>query len=58
MLAPSCAVSGEVPRDPVVDPATGMLFERSLIEKHLQLTGTNPSTGEPLDKASLVSVKS
>jgi len=35
-----------------------MLFERSLIEKHLQQTGTNPTTGEPLDKSALVSVRS
>ena len=52
------AVSGEVPQDPVVCSKTGHLYERRLIEKHIDEVGTDPVTKEEISLQDLISVKS
>eukprot|EP00284_Hemiselmis_tepida_P015402 CAMPEP_0174935168 /NCGR_PEP_ID=MMETSP1355-20121228/52602_1 /TAXON_ID=464990 /ORGANISM="Hemiselmis tepida, Strain CCMP443" /LENGTH=119 /DNA_ID=CAMNT_0016181833 /DNA_START=49 /DNA_END=404 /DNA_ORIENTATION=- len=53
-----CAMSGETPLDPVVSVKSGNLFEKGLVTKYVQESGTCPVTGEPLSLDDLVSVKS
>mmetsp|Transcript_67046 Transcript_67046/g.131501 ORF Transcript_67046/g.131501 Transcript_67046/m.131501 type:complete len:522 (+) Transcript_67046:38-1603(+) len=51
-----CAISGEVPKEPVVSTKSGHLFEKKLIEKYLASEDTCPVTGEPLSKDDLLAV--
>ena len=46
-----CAISGRVQIDPVFCPKTGFIYERSLIQKSLSLTGKCPLTDKPLDSS-------
>lgn len=54
----SCALSGvSPPTDPVISPHTGLVYERSLLLKHLQLNGnTEPNTEHTLDPSQLIAV--
>ena len=52
-----CAVSGEVPQDPVVSKTTGHVYERRMIEKEIARTGQCPLTGADLSADDLISVK-
>ncbi|BDA49495.1 Pre-mRNA-processing factor 19 [Coccomyxa sp. Obi] len=52
-----CSISGTVPEEPVVNRSNGQLFEKRLIEKHVQETGKDPITGEPASLEDLVPVK-
>lgn len=52
-----CSISGEVPVTPVVSTKSGHVFEKSLIEKHLQVTGQCPVTKEELSVADLMPIK-
>ena len=53
-----CAISGEVPHEPVVSSASGHLFERRLIEKALEASsGVCPATGVELTMKQLIPVK-
>ena len=49
-----CAISGEPPQDPVVSSKSGHVYERRLILKYIQENGTDPVTGEKLEKSDLV----
>jgi pre-mRNA-processing factor 19 len=52
-----CAISGEVPMEPVVSRKTGHLFEKRLIEKALQASDNQcPVTGEELKPEDLLPV--
>lgn len=51
-----CAISGEVPEDPVISPVSGCVFERRLIEKHLLDNTTDPINGQELNAAQLIAV--
>lgn len=54
-----CALSGNIPKEPVVSVKSGHLYERALIEKELSVNGNKcPETGEPLTTADLLPVKS
>lgn len=53
-MALNCAISGEVPQEPVVSPVSGAVFEKRLIEKHLLNSQTDPINGEPLTVDQLV----
>ncbi|GAM20395.1 hypothetical protein SAMD00019534_035700 [Acytostelium subglobosum LB1] len=53
-----CSISGEVPEQPVVSVKTGNVYERRLIEKFIDANGKEPTTGEPLTVADLVTIKS
>jgi len=52
-----CSISGHPPVHPVVSLKSGYVFEKALIEKHLQVTGTCPVTGEELRMEDLMPLK-
>ncbi|PFH50770.1 hypothetical protein AMATHDRAFT_3625 [Amanita thiersii Skay4041] len=52
-----CAISGEVPQDPVISSKSGNLYERRLIVKYITENGTDPITGEKLEESDLIAVK-
>jgi len=52
-----CAVSGTAPEKPVVSTKSGHVFEASVIEKYIETTGKCPVTGEALDVADLLPLK-
>ncbi|CAL9124852.1 unnamed protein product [Musa textilis] len=52
-----CAISGEVPEEPVISKKSGLLFERRLIEHHIASHGKCPVTKEDLTTDDLVPVK-
>merc|ERR1712048_1106639 len=52
----TCALSGAVPEVPVVSKH-GHLFEKALIEKHLDTEQTCPVTKEPLTKDDLIELE-
>ncbi|MQM02086.1 hypothetical protein Taro_034852 [Colocasia esculenta] len=52
-----CAISGEVPEEPVVSKKSGLLFERRLVERHILDSGKCPVTGEVLTMDDIVPVK-
>ena len=49
MSVTTCALSGESLVNPVVSIKSGHVFERALIEKHLNNTGQCPITGVDLN---------
>ncbi|GAB4843070.1 E3 ubiquitin-protein ligase prp19 [Ancistrocladus abbreviatus] len=53
----NCAVSGEVPEEPVVSKKSGLLYEKRLIERHILDYGKCPITGEPLAMDDIVPIK-
>ncbi|AQK65171.1 Pre-mRNA-processing factor 19 homolog 2 [Zea mays] len=52
-----CAISGEVPDEPVVSKKSGLLFERRLIERYIEDHGKCPATKEDLTMDDIVPVK-
>ncbi len=52
-----CAISGEVPTDPVVASPSGHVYERRLIEKYIAENNTDPITGAKLELSDLIAVK-
>lgn len=53
-----CAISGEIPDEPVVSRKSGHLFEKRVIEKALTATGGKcPETGQDLQADDLIEVK-
>lgn len=54
-----CAISGEIPKDPVVSKKTGILFEKNLIEKYLKVETNGdscPITNTPMTLDDLLPV--
>lgn len=51
-----CGISGNVPDEPVISPSSGTVFEKRLIEKHLDDNDTDPINGEALTKDQLIAV--
>jgi U-box domain len=52
-----CAISGEVPTDPVVASPSGNVYERRLIEKYIAENNTDPITGGKLELSDLITIK-
>lgn len=52
-----CAISGEVPTDPVVASPSGHVYERRLIEKYIAENSNDPITGAKLELSDLITVK-
>jgi len=57
-MALVCALSGEVPEEPVVSPVSGCVFEKRIITKHLLDNQTDPINNEPLTVEQLIPLKS
>ncbi|KAM3136251.1 hypothetical protein pb186bvf_011710 [Paramecium bursaria] len=53
----TCALSGQQIEIPVISRVSGNIFEKRLIEKHIESTGTCPITGRPLNYEDLIEVK-
>ncbi|CAD8095903.1 unnamed protein product [Paramecium sonneborni] len=53
----TCALSGELIETPVISKVSGHIYEKRLIEKHIESTGTCPITGRPLNIDDLIEVK-
>ncbi len=53
----TCAISGEIPEEPVVSVKSGHLFEKRLVLKHIEATGLCPATHQPLTVADLLEVR-
>jgi pre-mRNA-processing factor 19 len=51
-----CSISGTVPEEPVADKY-GFVYEKRIIDKHLQASETCPHNNEPLTAAELVPLK-
>lgn len=56
-MALVCAISNEVPEDPVVSPSSGAVFERRLIEKYIKENSKDPINGEDLSSDQLIALK-
>lgn len=56
-MALVCAISNEVPEQPVISPISGSIYERRLIEKYINENGTDPMNGEKLSADMLIEVK-
>eukprot|EP01104_Vermistella_antarctica_P004134 TRINITY_DN14643_c0_g1_i1.p1 TRINITY_DN14643_c0_g1~~TRINITY_DN14643_c0_g1_i1.p1 ORF type:complete len:516 (-),score=151.14 TRINITY_DN14643_c0_g1_i1:831-2312(-) len=52
-----CAISGQPPEVPVISAKSGHLFERSLIEKYIEVNGKCPITKEELGLDDLIAVQ-
>ena len=53
-----CAMTGNQLEDPVVSKKTGHIFERKLIEKHIDATGQCPITSQPLTLEDILPIQS
>ena len=49
-------VSGETPKEPVISPKSGSIFERRLIENYISTSGKDPVNDEDLTIEELVSI--
>ncbi|KAL4502354.1 hypothetical protein ABPG72_011941 [Tetrahymena utriculariae] len=52
-----CAITGEQLHEPVVSKKSGHVFEKRVIEKHIQSTGQCPITGQALSNDDLIPVQ-
>jgi pre-mRNA-processing factor 19 len=53
-----CSISGVVPDEAVVNVKSGFVYEKRLIVKHIESTGTCPHTGEASSLTDLLPLKS
>ncbi|GAB2245504.1 hypothetical protein Droror1_Dr00000997 [Drosera rotundifolia] len=53
----NCSISGEVPEEPVVSKKSGIVYEKRLIERHIEDFGKCPITGEPLSLDDIIPIK-
>lgn len=52
-----CAISGEVPQEPVVSRKTGHLYEKRIVEKVIAAEGKCPITGTDMTNDDLIAVQ-
>ena len=52
-----CSLSGNIVEVPVISKKSGHIFEKRLIEKHIDATGQCPITGSELTKDDLLEIK-
>ncbi|CAN1279100.1 Pre-mRNA-processing factor 19 homolog 2, partial [Linum perenne] len=57
ILAMQCAISGDVPVEPVVNAKSGLVYEKRLIERFINDSGKCPVTGELLTADDLIPIK-
>ena len=53
----TCAISGQQLKEPVVSKKSGHVFERGLVEKHIEASGQCPITNQPLEISDLLPLK-
>lgn len=53
----TCALSNEVPEEPVISPVSGSIFEKRLIVKYVQENHVDPTNGKELSEEQLITVK-
>ncbi|CAI4045855.1 hypothetical protein N7582_003667 [Saccharomyces uvarum] len=51
-----CAISGKVPRKPVLSPSSKTVFEKSLLEQYVRDTGKDPITNKPLSLEEIIEI--
>ncbi|XP_055707757.1 pre-mRNA-processing factor 19 [Phlebotomus papatasi] len=56
-MALVCAITNEVPDQPVVSPHSGAIFERRIIEKYIVENGCDPISGKELKVEELIEIK-
>lgn len=56
-MAIVCSLSGVVPEEPVLAKSSGHIYEKRLIEKHIEAHNTCPMTQNPMSTEDLVDVK-
>ena len=52
-----CTISQEICEQPVISKKTGHIYEKSLLEKHLKITGKCPVTEDDMTMDDVVEVK-
>jgi pre-mRNA-processing factor 19 len=52
-----CAISNEVPENPVLSPKSGAIFERRLVEKYILENGCDPISGKDMNADELIEIK-
>ncbi|EGR33231.1 hypothetical protein IMG5_058510 [Ichthyophthirius multifiliis] len=52
-----CSITGEQLTDPVISKKTGHIYERRIIEKYIEQSGTDPITNQQLTKEDLLPVQ-
>ncbi|KAJ3332616.1 hypothetical protein HDU76_013658 [Blyttiomyces sp. JEL0837] len=52
-----CAISGEVPQEPVISKKTGHVYEKRLILKYIAESGKEPATGDTLTEDDLLPIQ-
>lgn len=52
-----CTISNEICTHPVVSKRTGHIYEKSLLEKHLQVTGRCPVTEDEMTMDDVVDIQ-
>ncbi|XP_076345668.1 pre-mRNA processing factor 19 [Tachypleus tridentatus] len=52
-----CAISNEVPEQPVISPVSGSIFEKRLILKYITENGSDPISGRELTEDMLIEVR-
>ena len=52
-----CTISNEVCQHPVISKKTGHIYERSLLEKHLNVTGKCPVTEDNMTMDDIIEVQ-
>lgn len=50
-------MSGEVPEQPAVNKKTGQVFEKRLLQKHIENGGKCPMTNEPIEEDDIIELK-
>ncbi|XP_063449023.1 pre-mRNA-processing factor 19-like [Mytilus trossulus] len=56
-MALCCAISNEVPEQPVISPVSGHVYEKRLIEKYIKENGVDPMNGESVAVETLIEIK-
>ncbi|CCD24805.1 E3 ubiquitin-protein ligase PRP19 NDAI_0D04920 [Naumovozyma dairenensis CBS 421] len=51
-----CAISGKLPKEPVLSPKSKCIFEKSLIELYIDENGKDPISNTPMTKPELISI--
>lgn len=52
-----CAISQQIPDEPVISPLSGCIFEKRLIHKYINEYAKDPITNDPLSIEQLVEIK-